>query len=380
MVGGPMTNTGAAGATTAGANASAKTQPRSANFKGTNGNRWSVGKDHPGMTWDESLAGFLRSRRLGIDGASRAVKPRTIEEYEWDLGLFFDFLRNRGITHYNKLTEKIVHDYIEHLQSKERGKGGWSKATQRKYLISLKAFFHWVGLDQDCKDANMVSFFTSLPRIGKEVRREFIPSQEQMERFRKGFDKNVIWGLRDWTVLTLMLDTGARVGEVCNLEEVDIHWDNCLVNLDGKTGKRLVPFDPDSTGRALRHWLAVRTKYAHPACKKVFVSRYGGNCSPNTFAQSFSDNLKKIKLDTELGDNTISCHTVRHYFCTMYLVHGGTLHNLQRITGHKTMDTLMLYVNLAQQLSTVQEEHSRVSPLKHMNDGQPGKKRVLVRL
>lgn len=369
-----MTNTGT------GAAMGVKKQPRSANFKGTNGNRWSVSKDAPGLTWDDALAAFLRSRRLGIDGATRAVKPRTIREYEWDLKMFFDFVRGRGLTHYNQLTEAIVRDYVEHLQSADRGEGGWSPASQRKYLISLKAFFHWVDLDEGCRDMGMVSFFKSLPRIGKEVRREFIPSQAQMEVFRKGFDKEKVWGLRDWTVLTLMLDTGARVGEVCNLEEEDIRWDNALINLDGKTGKRLVPFDPDTTGRALRHWLAVRTKYAHEKCRKVFVSRYGGNCSPNTFAQSFSDNLKKTKLDKVLGDDTISCHTVRHFFCTMYLVHGGTLHSLQRITGHKSLNTLMIYVNLAQQMSTVQEEHSRVSPLKHMNDSQTGKKRVLVRL
>jgi len=288
-------------------------------------------------------------------------------------------VRGLGLTHYNQLTGKIVRDYIEYLQSDQRGNGGWSKATQRKYLISLKAFFRWISLDQECQNANMRSFFTSLPRIGKEVRREFIPSQEQMERFRKGFDQNLVWGMRDWTALTLMLDTGARVGEVCNLEPEDIYWDNCLVNLEGKTGKRLVPFG-EVTERALHRWLAVRTQYAHKDCKKVFISRYGGNCSPNTFAQSFSDNLKKTKLDKDLGENTISCHMVRHYFCTMYLVHGGTLHNLQRITGHKTIDTLLIYVNLANQMTTVQAEHSRVSPLKHMTDAQPGKKRVLVRL
>jgi site-specific recombinase XerD len=84
------------------------------------------------------------------------VKPRTIKEYEWNLGVFFDFLRSRGLTHYHQLTEKIVRDYVEHLQSTERGKDGWSKATQRKYLISLKAFFHWVGRAQDCKNTNMV--------------------------------------------------------------------------------------------------------------------------------------------------------------------------------------------------------------------------------
>jgi hypothetical protein len=84
-----MTNTRAWGA---------KKQPPSANFKGANGNRWTVGKDPAGMMWDDSLATFLRSRRLGIDGASRAVKPCTIKEYEWDLGVFFEFLRSRALT------------------------------------------------------------------------------------------------------------------------------------------------------------------------------------------------------------------------------------------------------------------------------------------
>lgn len=342
---------------------------------------WKAPKDTQGMPWDEALAAFLQSRQLGINGAQHAVKPRTIAEYKWDLAVFFDFVRGLGLTHYNQLTERIVQNYVAYLQSPDRGKGGWGKATQRKYLISLRAFFRWVELDSTCREAGMQPFFKSLPRIGKAIRREFIPSQGQMQTFTDGFDKDVVWGIRDYTALCLMLDTGARVGEVCNLEPEDIYWDNSLVNLDGKTGKRLVPFG-EMTERALRHWLAVRTKYAHKDCKKVFVTRYGGNCMPNTFAQAFADNMRKTGLDTQLGDNTISCHTVRHYFCTMYLVNGGTLHNLQRITGHKALDTLMIYVNLANQMTTVQEEHSRVSPLARMSNPQSGtgKKRVLVRL
>jgi integrase/recombinase XerD len=342
---------------------------------------WNTPKDTQGLSWDESLAAFLQSRQLGINGAQHAVKPRTIEEYKWDLKVFFDFVTGLGLTHYNQLTERIIQNYVAYLQSPERGKGGWGKATQRKYLISLRAFFRWVELDSTCREAGMQPFFNSLPRIGKAIRREFIPSQGQMQTFADGFDQDVIWGLRDYTVLCLMLDTGARVGEVCNLEPEDIYWDNSLVNLDGKTGKRLVPFGA-MTERALRHWQAVRTKYAHEKCKKVFITRYGGNCLPNTFAQAFADNMRKTGLDKELGDNTISCHTVRHFFCTMYLVNGGTLHNLQRITGHKALDTLMIYVNLANQMTTVQEEHSRVSPLTRMSNPQSGtgKKRVLVRL
>ena len=97
MLGGPLTNTGAAAA---GANTGGKKQPRSGNFKGTNGNRWSVGKHHPGMTWDESLAGFLRSRRLGIEltqeffARAAGVEISRVKEVSACLAVgFIDFLR-----------------------------------------------------------------------------------------------------------------------------------------------------------------------------------------------------------------------------------------------------------------------------------------------
>jgi hypothetical protein len=64
----------------------------------------------------------------------------------------------------------------------------------------------------------------------------------------------------------------------------------------------------------------------------------------------------------------------------MYLVNGGALHNLQRITGHRTLETLMIYVNLAKQLTTVAEEASRVSPLGALLNSRQEQKRRMVRL
>ena len=328
------------------------------------------------LLWQDAESQFLRSRKLGIYGATRAVKPRTIEEYRWDLKQLFDFMRERGVNHYGQLSEKLVLDYVEYLQNKN-----WSVATQRKYLISLRAFLRWVERDPSCR--GLESFVRFLPRIPKAVRKNFVPSVEHMEAFRAGFDRKVIWGLRDYTAVSFMLDTGARVGEVCNLEESDFKWEVCLVNLDGKTGERLVPFDRETTGHFFRNWMRARVQFAHPDCHKVFINRFGGLCTPDTFRQSFADNLKRTGLDKLLGDDTtISCHTVRHFFCTMYLVNGGTLHGLQRITGHKNLETLMIYVHLANQINAITKEHSDASPLKHLVNREvlrESKRRRMVR-
>ena len=48
------------------------------------------------LRWEDAEVQFLRSRKLGIYGATRAVKPRTIEEYKWALKQFFDFMRARS--------------------------------------------------------------------------------------------------------------------------------------------------------------------------------------------------------------------------------------------------------------------------------------------
>ncbi|MGA2858450.1 MAG: tyrosine-type recombinase/integrase [Candidatus Sulfotelmatobacter sp.] len=344
---------------------------RAQNLKGS----WSVGKNNLGLSWEEAETSFLRSRKLGIFGAAKAVRPRTIQEYKWDLGQFFNFMRARQVEHYNQLTDNLVLQYLEHLQS-----NGWAVATVRKYLISLKAFFRWVDRDPDCRAARMHGYQHIMPKIGREVRRSFIPSQQQMEAFAQGFDQTVVWGLRDYTALCFMLDTGARIGEVCNLEWDDFKTNVNLVNLDGKTGERLVPYSAETTGQLLRNWMRARIQFAHPECKKLFITRFGGACTPDTFRQAFTDNLKRTGLDKILGDNTISCHTVRHYFCTLYLANGGTLHNLQKITGHRNLNTLMIYVHMAQQMTSVAEEASRVSPLKSLLEGKQLRKRNVLRL
>jgi hypothetical protein len=61
-------------------------------------------------------------------------------------------------------------------------------------------------------------------------------------------------------------------------------------------------------------------------------------------------------------------------------VNGGGLHNLQGITGHRTLETLMIYVNLAKQLTTVAEEANRVSPLGMLLNTKQEQKRRMVRL
>jgi integrase/recombinase XerD len=333
-----------------------------------------TGKQEKGMEWDDALNLFLRSRKLGTFGARRQVRERTLKEYEWDLGKFIGYIQGeKKITHYNQMTRRDVNDFLAWLD-----RSTWAKASKNKYLKSLKAFFNWVDLDPDCEAQKMQGFVRDIPKIPKNKPRMYIPTPEEMLKFMNAFDQKVRWGMRDFTVMTVLLDTGARIGEVCFMKESHLKLDAGMILIpeEGKTGERLVPIDPIETVPVLKKWLRERERFAK--CDRLFLNRFGGPCTPHTFDQAF----RYLREETGLGiseHGNLSPHCVRHFFCTHYLVNGGTLHNLQRITGHKSLETLMIYVHLANQMSTVTEEHSRVSPLKNLSvKGTAAKKKRKV--
>jgi integrase/recombinase XerD len=210
----------------------------------------------------------------------------------------------------------------------------------------------------------MTGWLSALPKIPKNKPKLWIPTPHEMHGFIKGFDQGFRWGMRDYVATSLMLDCGARIGELCHLtpEHIKFEANMILIPVEGKTSERLVPIDDEVTAPLLRRWIRERASFAKT--KWLFTNRYGGQCKPGTFDQSFADNRTRLGVASKGAH--ITPHTVRHYFCTHYLVNGGTLHGLRDITGHQSFDTLQIYVHLANQINFFKDEHKRVSPLKSL--------------
>jgi site-specific recombinase XerD len=312
------------------------------------------------MDFDEVLTLFVRSRRSGTVTAARPARERTIYEYEYDLNKFFGWMQSKGVKRYSEIRRTHVADFIEHYQSLDL-----KPSSKGKMFRSVRALFNFTRKDEDCRRVGLTDFTSLLPRIPKNEKNLYIPSVNTMMEFLNALDQTVMWGLRDYVVTCLILDCGVRIGEVCELTPEHIKWDSAhiLVPEEGKTGTRIVPIDRETTIPLLKRWVHVREKFAK--VPQLFVSKYGGKCSPNTFDQSFDE----IRQATNIGkekDGNLTPHTVRHFFCTYYLVNGGSLQTLQQITGHESLETLMIYVHYANQLSVVKAEHAKVSPLKNL--------------
>jgi site-specific recombinase XerD len=309
----------------------------------------------------EAKALFLQSRANGTGGAKKAARPATLNDYDYKAGGFFTFLEKEGLKHYQDLTVRHVDKFVSMVQADTE----YSPATKNGFFRALRALFHWAGKDTEAAEMGMPAFLNRLPVIPANPRREWIPSPQEMANFRDSFDRSLIWGLRDYTVITLILNTGIRIGGICDLKLEDINLQQGFITVHPKGGKPSYPvaIDVEKIGATLRKWLLVRERYAR--CEYAFINKYGGQATPHMFQQSFQEQRERSGLGIS-GENVITPHVVRHFFCTYYLVNGGTLHQLQRITGHEDLSTLMIYVHLANQLGATAEESNRVNPLRHL--------------
>lgn len=316
------------------------------------------------MLLDEMVKLFIDSRKRGVTGARKKAAPKTIEVYTNTLRTLTRFLAEEvegaGVTDYTALKRLHLIQFLDWLQKQEDNKK-WSKATCQQVLRSLRTFFKWVDKDEDCQEAGLKGLQKYMPVIGKTPRRTDIPQMKELKSFKNNFNTANRWGYRDYVATCLMLDTGARLGEVCNLRLDHTLLDDRTMIVDGKTGPRLVPLTEEMV-RLLKGWFKRRT-----TCKTaegspyVFISKYGPQMSVNGFGQRFRKHVKKYNLPR------ISAHSLRHSFATNYLRQGGDMEKLRMMTGHTTYTMLMDYLHLAKVGGkAAHQELEKVSILKEL--------------
>ena len=267
-----------------------------------------------------AIQAFLHSRR------AKNLKPRTIEWYEGFLTPFARFSP--------KLPMKP-----EPIEEFLGGIGG-EPETRHAYYRCLKALYRFV-----CKrhrKPNPIELIDP-PRCPDKVMPTLEP-RETMELL------NLADNLRDRALLTLVVDNGARCGEVISLRKQDIKDDS--IQVTGKTGQRQIPIS-DETRRLL---LSLASVDASSDCvftnvREQPLTRHGVYWIVRAYMTKAGIQGPKLGL-----------HRIRHGFGKNYLVNGGDVRSLQAIMGHKHISTTQKYASLS--LSDVITKHRKFSPLR----------------
>lgn len=160
---------------------------------------------------------------------------------------------------------------------------------------------------------------------------------------------------RNRCIILVLVDTGIRASELCDLKISDVNLKTYRVHVFGKGKKeREVRISP-RTADALWDYLTER-KDAR-AGDPLFLTRTG-----NAFQR---DRLAHVMRNIgERADvKNPHPHRFRHTFAIQYLRNSGDPYTLQELLGHETMDMVRRYLHLAQ--VDLDAGHRRASPVEN---------------
>ena len=281
--------------------------------------------------WELARQDYLLAKQL------QGVSPRTFSDYDEYTRKLFEYLNAHDLD----LMTASIRKYLGSLDV--------GPVTIGIRIKILRTFCRWLHAEGYLKADVMASIPNpKVPTVFPNVLAE-----DDIRKLIAVAKKKP----RDLALVLLLLDTGIRASECCNLSNDDLDLDGrSLLIRNGKGQKERYVFFSDTTARAISRWLAYRPADAFD--EALFISqKTRKRMTRNCLCVAIK------RLGERAGTKSAKCspHSYRHTFATQWIRNGGDTHSLQQMLGHTTTRMAEKYVHLVG--ADVSELHRRYSPV-----------------
>lgn len=270
-----------------------------------------------------AISAYLNNLKL-----KRVKSTLSIETYQQRLSDFVKFIGpNKEVS---KIYLRDIEAFMAVLQD-----AGLDDSTIAFKLIAIRGLLKWLARQKiPCLDYSVIELPKILPKT-KEI-----PTDEQIQQLLKLCDPRSKVGLRNRTILEVLVSSGLRVSELCSLQVSKLDLINNRTTLTGKGGKeRLVKFSPTAS-EYIKKYLKLRRKQ----------SEFLFPITPRTVERFCHDLGQKVGI-------RLHPHMLRSYFATYLLSQGVDLFTVSRLMGHSNINTTAIYLNYSD--SKLEEAHQK---------------------
>lgn len=277
----------------------------------------------------------------------------TVEEYFLDLQTFFRYILTvRGMATEEEF-EKIdissvdlelikgitVSDLYAFIVFCKNDRNN-SAATRARKTSTLRSFFKFLSAQTKVIENNPAEMLDS-PKI-KQTLPKHLTLEDSINLLDavEGSNRE-----RDYCILTLFLNCGIRLSELCGLNLGDISTDGKL-RVTGKGNKQREVYLNAACMKAIEDYIRVRPKEGIVATDKnaLFISRNHRRLSNKTVQLMVNNYLRRAGL----GGQGYSTHKLRHTAATLMYQHGNVdVRVLKDILGHSNLGTTQIYTHVS---------------------------------
>ncbi|MDQ0976502.1 integrase/recombinase XerD [Neobacillus niacini] len=304
-----------------------------------------------------------RRSQLSDDELRISTKTTFVTTDEEALKLFYEEC------HLKNLRPHTIKYYRENLQSKDQPlvnmierdiklmildmqERGLKITTINTKLRALRCFFNFLYTNKHIKKNPMAN--VKLLKQRKEVVPSF--SKEQVKLLFSLCNKRTFVGIRDYTIMLLMLDTAIRLNELVNIELTDVKEHEIIIRETKTFFERVVPMSK-KLKEQMDIWIKIR---GNCHTDKLFINVDGDELKKRSI-QNRIEHYAKLSGITNVR---VSAHTFRHSSAKFFIQNGGNAFHLQQLLGHTSLEITKKYVNLWSK--DVAESHKQYGALNNI--------------
>lgn len=264
----------------------------------------------------------------------------TIDAYRKDLRIFFEFLtaKKKADTvddeFLNKITLRDLYSFMTYCE-KVRNNSAYARARK---VATLKSYFNFIERKLKIIQENITLDLES-PSLPK--RNPKYLTLNQSVKLLKSLDKKDKNYNRDNCILTLFLNCGMRLSELCNIQVSKIK--NDTLTIIGKGNKERTIYLNDACLKVIGNLLSERESIAVMDEDKdyLFMSNRARKISQRTV-----ELMVKKYIDKNGFDEKITPHKLRHTSATLMYKSGTDIRSIQSILGHTNIATTQVYTHV----------------------------------
>ncbi len=285
--------------------------------------------------------------------------PNSIKEYNYDLAMFFKFIKiHFGLTKetdFSKINIKDVslntikkielndiHAFIGYLAREHNSK----PATRARKVSTIRIFFKYLSQKANLIDKNPAQDLET-PKLNKRLPK-YLNLEDSKKLLEAADNEDNRNHERDYAILTIFLNCGLRLSELVGINIQDIDFSENKMTVIGKGNKERTIYLNKACIKAIGEYMAVRKKIGVKpdklhSDKALFLSERKERISRRTVQHIVYTKLSAAGLDT----SKFSAHKLRHTAATLMYQYGQVdIRALQVLLGHESISTTEIYTHV----------------------------------